>query len=331
MADRWRDPQRFLRVMDDPWFALLVALQDRITVATVNHWSVRGLRTMHLPITTHAVSSPMGLGSDSLPVEIDLFGVRTYLADSMQFLLEYGCRLWPGGAYYVMPSFRGEAADETHLCQFFHSEIEIAGRLDDIINAAEGYLQALCLDILSTLSAPLGRQTGDLSHIEAIAAVPHLERIPFDEAARTLGDDSHLITRNPDGWRSLTRAGERRLMEKVGGPVWVTHFDHLSVPFYQAYASDRRFAANADLILGLGEVIGAGERHADGDSVLAALAEHGVAAEPYLWYIEMKTIRPRVTSGFGMGIERFLAWALRHDDVRDLQVLPRFNGEITLP
>jgi asparaginyl-tRNA synthetase len=331
-TDRWHDPERFLRLIGDPWFALVVALQDRVTVTTVNHWSSKGLRTMHLPITTHAISSPMGLGSDSSPVEIDLFGVPTYLADSMQFMLEYGCRLWPDGAYYVMPSFRGETADESHLCQFFHSEVELPGPLDDVVAAAEGYLQALCVDILAVLAGPLAEHVGDISHIEAVATVPKFERVTFDHAARELGADVRFVTQSSEGWRTLTRAGERRLMEIVGGPTWVTHFDHLAVPFYQAYAdTDGRIAANADLLLGLGEVIGSGERHADGDGVRAALAQHGVAADPYSWYVDMKARCPKITSGFGMGIERFLAWVLRHDDVRDLQVLPRFNGEMTIP
>jgi asparaginyl-tRNA synthetase len=331
-VDRWQDPQRFLRIIDDPWFALLVTLQDRVTVATVNHWSARGLRTMHLPITAQSVSSPMGRGSDSLPVEVDLFGVRTYLVDSMQFMLEYGCRLWAEGAYYVMPSFRGEPADASHLCQFFHSEVEIPGGLDDVIAAAEGYVRHLCADLLSAAGSRLGDQVGETGHIEAVAARPAFERLSFTEAVAQLRDDPRFVTAHPDGWRTLTRSGERRLLEKVGAPVWVTHFDHLAVPFYQAYADDqRRFATNADLLLGMGEVIGAGERHPDGDSVRAALAHHEVSAEPYHWYVEMKSRHPRRTAGFGMGVERFLAWVLRHDDIRDLQVLPRFNGVATVP
>lgn len=55
---------------------------------------------MHLPVTTGSISSPMGRGSDSLPVKVKLEGVETYLADSMQFLLEYGCRLTNKGVYY---------------------------------------------------------------------------------------------------------------------------------------------------------------------------------------------------------------------------------------
>lgn len=104
---------------------------------------------MYLPITTGSISSPMGLGSDSSPVQIEIDGKVTYLADSMQFILEYGCRM-THGVYYIMPSFRGEHADERHLCQFFHSEVEIPGILDDIIQLAEAYIVHLAKSIITT-------------------------------------------------------------------------------------------------------------------------------------------------------------------------------------
>src|SRR5258708_29590597 len=96
---RFADPDRFLKILDDPMYALVVDLQDLVSVETTMFWSRRGLRVMHLPITTTAISSPMGLGSDSRPVEVRLFEERTYLADSMQFMLEYGCRLAEAGCY----------------------------------------------------------------------------------------------------------------------------------------------------------------------------------------------------------------------------------------
>ena len=103
---------------------------------------------MHLPVTTGSISSPMGRGSDSLPVKINLEGVNTYLADSMQFLLEYGCRLNSNGVYYVMPSFRGEKADNRHLCQFYHSEAEIPGTLNDVMNLVDEYIKYLSRELL---------------------------------------------------------------------------------------------------------------------------------------------------------------------------------------
>jgi len=330
----WRDlGTHYIRVLEEPWYRTVVALQDAITELTVGFWSGRGLRTLHLPITTGSISSPMGLGSDSLPVKVEMFGVETYLADSMQFALEYGCRLSPEGCYYVMPSFRGEAVDETHLAQFFHSEAEIPGGLDDVMAAVEDYLGHLCRGLLDRLPDELLAAAGGLSHVEGLASGDtRFERLIFDEAVGLLGDDPRFVEVGEGGWRDINRAGERRLMAEVGEFLWLTHWDHMTVPFYQAFADGgRRLARNADLLFGVGETVGAGERHETAGDVLEACRMHGVDPKAYEWYREMRERFPMRTSGFGMGIERFMLWVLRHDDVRDLQLLPRVNGVTVVP
>src|SRR5438270_153658 len=137
----WRRPEsHFLDVLDSEWYRVVVELQSAISVLTTLFWSTQGLANLLLPLTTHSISSPMGLGSDSLPVEVEIAGLRTHLADSMQFMLEYGCRLAPKGCYYLMPSFRGEDSDASHLSQFFHSEAEIIGGLEDVMSLVERYV-----------------------------------------------------------------------------------------------------------------------------------------------------------------------------------------------
>src|SRR5712692_1661310 len=138
----------YLMALSDPWFTTLVEIQSVISLSTLQFFCGKGLKTLHLPITTWSISSPVGLGSDSLPVKIDLFGVPTYLADSMQFMLEYGCRLHKGGSFYLMQSFRGESADETHLCQFYHSEAEIIGPMEEMMSLVEEYLRYMSTEIL---------------------------------------------------------------------------------------------------------------------------------------------------------------------------------------
>jgi asparaginyl-tRNA synthetase len=330
-SDRWAASSRFIEIIADPWYALLIKLQHTVTSATFKFWEQRRALTMHLPITTNAVSSPMGLGSDSLPVEIDLFGQRTYLADSMQFMLEYGCRFHKDGCFYLMPSFRGEDADATHLCQFYHSEVEIVGGLDEAISTADAYFRHVANAVLVDCADALRQHAKGCVHIEDALAVSAFPRITFDDAARILQGDSLLLTAE-EGWRTPTRAGERELLSHFGCPVWLTHWDHLAVPFYQAFADPQGSRAlNADFLLGFGEVIGLGERHATADQAAAALELHEVESAPYQWYLDMKRSYPMQTSGFGMGVERFLQWVLGHQDIRDLQILPRFNGIPIVP
>lgn len=302
-----------------------------MTTSTAAFWSARDVRSVHLPITTGSVSSPMGLGSDSLPVKVDMFGEPTYLADSMQFMLEYGCRLSPAGAWYLMPSFRGEDSDETHLNQFFHSEVEIPGGLDDGIVAAEQYARRLAEDVLARHADDVTEITGSTAHLEHMAGLTTFPRITFDEAAEHLGANPTLVTDNGT-WRTITRQGEQRLLEEISPVLWVTHYDHLSVPFYQAYGDqDLRTALNADLLFGPGEIVGCGERHVDGDQARAALAHHEVPEQAYDWYVRMKDAKPLRTVGFGLGVERWLMWVLGHKDIRELQIAPRLNGLTIAP
>jgi asparaginyl-tRNA synthetase len=274
----------------------------------------------------------MGLGSDSLPVRVELFGLPTYLADSMQFMLEYGCRFSESGAWYLMPSFRGENADATHLNQFFHSEAEIVGGLDDVMRVSEEYVRRLSAAVLNRFADDVERVAGSTDHVSAMLDASTFPRMRLDEAIGHLGDDPSAVQVDPGGWRVLTRAGERRLMREISPFVWVTHFDHLSVPFYQAYEDEgHRTALNADLLFGIGEVLGAGERHVNGEQVRTALAQHEVPESSYDWYVRMKDHRPMRTAGFGLGVERWLMWILDHDDIRDMQLVPRLNGVSLVP
>jgi asparaginyl-tRNA synthetase len=318
--------RRYLGLLADPWYRCLVDLQDLISYETARFWRARSVRCLHLPITTSSVSSPMGLGSDSLPVRVDLFGVPTYLADSMQFMLEYGCRLVPEGCYYLMPSFRGEQADETHLNQFFHSEVEITGGLDDVIDVGTEYVRHLATACLDQLAPQLTAVAGGVTHIEDfLARMP--SRVTVADATELLGPNTDYLTEAG----AITRRGEHKLIELLGPAVWLTHFDHASVPFYQAYDTCGQRARNADLLLGPGELIGCGERHVTGDQVRAALRAHQVAEEDYQWYVDMKTEYPMLTSGFGMGVERMAMWVLSCPDIRRTQLLERYNGVPAVP
>lgn len=330
----WRDPAtHYIDAMRSPWYRDLVMLQDSLTFQTASFWRERSIPNLHLPVTTGSISSPMGLGSDSSPVMVNLAGVDTYLADSMQFMLEYACRFHPGGAWYLMPSFRGEAADSTHLCQFFHSEAEIPGTLEDVQDTVEEYLVHLCRGMLADVSPELMRMGGDISHIERVAleGTSVFRRITFNDAWALLRGDDQFTHIDPEhGFRNLTRAGERELMAQLGEFTWVARWDAQAVPFYQAIDPFGR-ACNADLLFGPGEVVGAGERHVTGEQVVAALDAHQVEVSEYEWYANMKTLHPLQTAGFGLGVERFFMWLTGNADIRNFQLVPRFNGQDIVP
>jgi asparaginyl-tRNA synthetase len=325
------EPEAFVEALRSPWTALIADLYDVIMVTTGEYARSRGLRTFPLPLTTRSVTCPTAFGSDSEPVPVTVLGVRTYLPDSLQFALEYGCRLAPDGCFVVAPSFRGEVADQTHLNQYTHSEAELPGGLDDLIDYVDGYVAALSGAILERLGGRLTATRGDVTHLERMAGGGRFEQLTFDEAVRVVADADGCV-RDDGAGRTLTRAGERLLMRRVSEFVWVRHFDALSVPFYQAFADDDgRTARNADLYFGPGEIIGSGERHADPETLRKSMAAHGVSEQEYAWYVRMREVFPMRTSGFGMGVERFLMWVLRHDDIRDIPLISRLNEPLEFP
>jgi aspartyl/asparaginyl-tRNA synthetase len=324
----WRDPAAHLvAAAEAPWYRMVTALNASIVECTASFYRSRAILPALMPITVGSVSSPTGLGSDSLPVQIELLGDRTYLADSMQFQLEFILRHGMTGAYYIMPTFRAEEVDRTHLNQFFHSEAEIRGGLDDVMALVEAYLHALTHDLLNTHTGDMiAEAVGTLDHLEQFLKKPTIPRITFEAARDSLGS-RHFELKAP-GVHCITRAGEQALIEAFGGAVWLTHPPHRSVPFYQKIDENGR-ALSADLLLGIGEIVGCGARHVGGDDVRRSLADHRVSETEYTWYVQMKDRYPLETAGFGLGLERYLLWVLGHDDIRDLHVMPRIPGQDT--
>lgn len=324
----WLQPSsHFLKILEHPWYKLIFKLQSTINYHTFLFYQARNIYSASLPITTDSISSPMGFGSDSLPVRVTISGQQIYLADSMQFMLEYALRFYDKGVFYIAPSFRGEDADSRHLCQFYHSEAEICGTLDDIIALVEDYVKYLSNAILNSLKHDLESFGFNLSHIIQLINMSNFPRIRFEDALKLLGNKSVFISEHPAGFKIINNEGENQLTRVFSGPMWLTHLPQLAVPFYQADEEENsEFAKCADLIMGIGEIVGAGERHKNCEPLLNAMKKRRVEAEPYKWYIKMKEKHPMKTSGFGMGVERFILWLLEHNDIRDCQIAPRFNG-----
>lgn len=338
----WEDPQTHAALaIKSKWYRNLFQIQNTLFHSTVEYFNKKCKYAYALtPITTDTISSPMGLGSDSEPVFVNMLGQDVYLADSMQFVLEYYMRFHDGlpGAYYVSPSFRGEDPDATHLNQFYHVECELLGDMDVAMSIAEGYVAHLTQAMVKEHSDIILNTAGTLSHAKELlqSLEKPLPRVPLDQAISIMPSSDCLEwvqEGQPQFGRKLTRKGEKVLIKKYGGAVWLTEMDHLGVPFYQAYieGSGRSKAKAADLLLGLGETVGLGERHSTPEMVREALQHHAVPEDSYKWYINMRQVIPLLTSGWGMGTERYLCWLLQHNDVRDMQIIPRLKAKKFLP
>ncbi|KAL8995646.1 MAG: hypothetical protein Q9169_004655 [Polycauliona sp. 2 TL-2023] len=282
----WKSPQKHATaVLSEMWYKNLFTIQDSLFHSSVSFFK-QGVNYKYafVPATTNAISSPMGLGSDSEPVPINLLGQKTYLADSMQFALEYALRIEDGldGVYYVNTSFRGEDSDAMHLNQFYHVECELAGDYDKGIAVAERYLVSVISSILRDHSHTIEALAGTVDHLTAFLDLyrqydQNLPRVTLDEALNLRQMDEtcwkYVVPENKAHGRTINRVGEQKLIQHFGGAVWLTEMDHLSVPFYQAYvpATSGHKARCADLLLGNGEVLGMGERHVTSTEVRHAL------------------------------------------------------------
>lgn len=337
----WQDPHtHFIEVLGSSWYSTLLDIVDGFTFATASFWRKRGVRCAPLSLTAGSVSCPIGLGSDAEPVKMNLFGVPTFLSDSQQFPLEFACRLSPNGVYCLMHSFRGEPTSERHLAQYLHSEAELPVGLHELLATIEDYIRYLARFYAEHFAEEIARCAGTVDHVESVASgSTAFKQMLFADVAAEIADVPGGIFASPDGrWRSLTRTGELAIMERFGEFTWVTHHDELGIPFFQASddvdVKGWRVARNADLLMGVGETVGAGERHEKAKDVVAALLRHQVSENDranYGWYVKMREVAPLRTSGFGLGTERFLMWLLRHGDIRDFQFLARENGRAIVP
>lgn len=302
----------------------LIKLHSELIKATFAFFAQNEMQYIPVPATTGSASSPMEPGSDSAPVEIRIENTITKLTDSAQFHLEYGCRAWKQGCFYYGHSFRDEEPDERHLAQFSHAEAEIIGTLDDVKKLVECYVKYVTKSIWVNAEMFLKEVPNVKSRIERLLESKHpFQSISFHEACRILEGHSDVLKKCKKGGNRITPRGERILLKELGDFVWVECWDRMTVPFYQAYDRKREVALNADLLFGIGEVVGAGQRHECAEDLSIALKEHDLSEKDYEWYIAMKKKFPMETSGFGMGVERYLMWLLGIKDIRSLEVFPR--------
>jgi asparaginyl-tRNA synthetase len=345
------DPVSYTRdIPSTHYFDILVSIRHFVQMISHYYFSTeQQAKNVDLFMMTSSVSSPMGPGSDSEPIQISFGGLETNLVDSSQFGFEPLLLKNLNKVYCYLPSMRGENPDTRHLNQFFHCEFEMIGQLDDVMKIAETYIKRLAellmqLTHATDLISDQPENTQDA--LESILAVESFPRVTFDEAADILlhqPNHKHLLQTTSHG-RDITAEGESELLRQLGygyKPVWITHYDRDRAPFYQKPSKNNTDKVeNADLLLPAlrnkafgGEVLGAGQRQDSVDEMIESLKrQNGILPEPYEWYINLRRIPGyNTTAGFGLGIERFLAWILCKSNIRDVSLYPRIKGLKTYP
>lgn len=338
------DPERYVDdLVSNQYYAALAILRHYIKLASDAYWSSVGAKNVDLFMLTPSASSPMGPGSDSEVISIQFGKYQTNLTDSSQFGFE-PLMFHLDKAYCYLPSMRGEDPDARHLNQFFHCEAEIIGTLEELLPSVEGYVQALARTFIAL--TPIIRLISiDYSKTEqalrSIVSTKSFSKKTFDEVYSWLQENPSYYSVSDFG-RNITNNGEIALAQAIGDglPIWLCNYDRDIVPFYQKPdPQNTNSVINADLLLAPiveggfgGEIVGSGQRQDNPEEIIESLERQKVDRETYEWYINLrKQPEYKTTSGFGLGIERFIAWALGYSDIKDVIHYPRLKNIKTLP
>lgn len=338
------DPNRYIDdLVSNKYFAALTILRHHIKRASDIYWSSVGAKNIDLFMMTPSASSPMGPGSDSKVIAIQFGDYKTNLTDSSQFGFE-PLMFHFDKVYCYLPSMRGENPDARHLNQFFHCEAEIVGTLEDLLPIIEGYVRALSQTLLA-LTPIVKLMSIDFdktnSALQSIISSNSFQRRTFDDVYPWLQQNPSFFVKNDFG-RNITSSGEVALVEHAGEglPMWLSYYDRDIVPFYQKpNPANPNTVINADLLFNPivkggfgGEIVGSGQRQNIPEEMVESLGRQQVEIEPYQWYINLRKYpNYKITSGFGLGIERFITWALGYSNIKDVIHYPRLKNIKTLP
>jgi asparaginyl-tRNA synthetase len=233
-----------------------------------------------------------------------------------------------GRVYSFGPTFRAERSKtRRHLTEFWMVEPEMAyATLDDAIDLAESLITAVVARALETRGRELETLERERGSLEAIRAP--FPRITYDEAVRMLQDHGRPIEYGDD----FGGPDETFLAEQFDRPVAVHHYPSATKAFYMKPDPERpELSLSVDILApeGYGEIVGGGQRLDDLDLLLRRITEHGLPQEAFEWYLDLRRYGNVPHSGFGMGIERLVAWICGLEHVRETIPYPRMLYRLT--
>src|SRR5687768_10358188 len=256
-----------------------------------------------------------------------LFPVQ-YFEDNTAFLTQSG-QLYNeanamalGRVYAFGPTFRAEKSKtRRHLTEFWMVEPEMAyATLDDVIALAEGLVSSVVARVLDKRKTELQVLERDTSLLENVK--PPFPRLRYDAAAALLREKGLPFEVGTD----LGGTDETVLSEQFDRPVCVTHYPAAVKAFYmKPDPEDTSRALGVDVLApeGYGEIIGGGVRLDDYDLLLQRIKEHNLPQEAFEWYLDLRRYGTVPHGGFGMGIERCVAWICKLEHVRETIPYPR--------
>ncbi|OLP65020.1 Asparagine--tRNA ligase [Bacillus pumilus] len=300
----------------------IMKIRNEIIRATYEFFHQEGFVKVDPPILTG--SAPEGT--------TELFATKyfdedAYLSQSGQLYME-AAAMALGKVFSFGPTFRAEKSKtKRHLIEFWMIEPELAFvEFDENLEYQQNYVSYIVQSVLENCKVELhtlGRDTSKLENIKA-----PFPRITYDEALKFLKDKGFDDVEWGDDFGA---PHETAIAESYDKPVFITHYPTSLKPFYMQPAPDRDdVVLCADLIApeGYGEIIGGSERVHDLALLEARLKEHGLDEETYKWYTELRQYGSVPHSGFGLGLERTVAWISGAPHVRETIPFPRLLNRL---
>jgi len=303
----------------------ILGVRHEIIKACRDFFDGRGFTLVDTPIFTPAACE----GTTTL-FEVNYFDESAYLTQSGQLYNE-ATAMAVGKTYCFGPTFRAEKSKtRRHLTEFWMIEPEVAfARLDDIMQLAEELVGFVIERVLEMRHAELETLDRNISKLEKCARRDGpFPRLPYDQAVSLLQKKGSQIQWGGD----FGGTDETLLSESFDQPVLVHRYPTQVKAFYMAPDPERpEVALCVDVLApeGYGEIIGGGERIADYDLLLRRINEHQLPRQAFEWYLDLRRYGTVPHAGFGMGIERVVAWVCGLEHVRETIPFPRMLHRLT--
>ncbi len=251
---------------------------------------------------------------------------NAYLTQSGQLYNEAAAMAF-GRVYCFGPTFRAEKSKtRRHLIEFWMLEPEAAFlELDGYMDLAEAFVANVVARVLDRCRGDLVTLERDLAPLERVVAP--FPRISYDDALYVLARQGKTVAWGDD----LGGDEETAVSHHFDRPVFVHRYPTRCKAFYMQPDPRRpEVVLGADLLApeGYGEIIGGGERIHDLDLLRRRLAEHGLSEDVYRWYLDLRRYGSVPHSGFGIGIERTVAWICGLEHVRETIPFPRLLNRL---
>jgi asparaginyl-tRNA synthetase len=300
----------------------ILRVRSSVVRACREYFDSRDFTLVDAPIFTPAACE----GTTTL-FAVDYFGEPAYLTQSGQLYIE-AAAMALGKVYCFGPTFRAEKSKtRRHLTEFWMVEPEVAWMdLQGDMDLAEDFLVEVVGRVLRERRAELEALERDVGALERVKKP--FPRITYDEALVRLRDAGKPVEWGED----FGGDEETVLASQFDRPVLVHRYPAQVKAFYmKGDPDDPRLALCVDVLApeGYGEIIGGGQREDDLATLQRKIAEHGLPESAFSWYLDLRRYGSVPHAGFGMGIERMVAWLCGLHHVRETIPFPRMLERLT--